>query len=174
MTKIHFLKVSYSLTHPLSVCEQTSIGINVVISCASPMFLFFIFIFNIWILFIYLRIQILRPGRPLNHSNMNLCLVVEIPCVPRPRLVESVLEHIKVFGINHDPWKVIPRSRPSVVKGVLLHASDIVFWLRLPELISVFAACSMTWMKWCSKNVFIVCVEMFVQFYHCSPFTPEY
>ena len=66
----------------------------------------------------YLRIQILRPRRPLNRSNMNLCLVIEFTCVPLPRLVESVLEHIKVFGIGHDPWKVIPRSRPSVVKGV--------------------------------------------------------
>ena len=70
-------------------------------------------------LFIFiLRIQILRPRRPLNRSNMNLCAVVEFTCVSLPRLVESVLEHIKVFGIDHDPWKVIPRSRPSVVKGV--------------------------------------------------------
>ena len=30
----------------------------------------------------YLRIQILRPRRPLDRSNMNLCLVVEFTCVP--------------------------------------------------------------------------------------------
>ena len=66
----------------------------------------------------YLRIQIIRPRRPLNLSNMNLRLVVEFTCVPLPRLVEFALEHIKVFGIDHDPWKVIPRSRPSVVNVV--------------------------------------------------------